>query len=121
MNLVARSAVAFDPTIGRWFNTAAFVAQPANTVGNAGRNTLYGPPQRRLDVSLFKSLPLNDTMRLQLRVEAYNVTNTPTFANPNAALGAAGFGTITSTGNSIPRQMQFAAKLVFCEETRRWR
>jgi hypothetical protein len=83
----------------RW---AAFVAQPANTAGNTGRNTLYGPPQRRLDMSLFNKLPLTDAMRLQLRVEAFNVTNTPSFANPNAALGAPGFGSITSTGNSIP-------------------
>ena len=101
------------PTIAQWFDTAAFVAQPANTAGNTGRNTLHGPPQRRLDISLFKNLPLSDAMRLQLRVEAFNVTNTPSFANPNAALGAPGFGSITSTGNSIPRQMQFAAKLVF--------
>jgi hypothetical protein len=43
----------------------------------------------------------------------YNLTNTPSFANPNATLGAPGFGSITSIGNSIPRQMQFAAKLLF--------
>jgi len=43
----------------------------------------------------------------------YNVTNTPSFANPNAGLGAPGFGTITSTGNSIPRQMQFGIKYLF--------
>jgi hypothetical protein len=36
----------------------------------------------------------------------------PSFANPTAALGAPGFGSITSTGNSIPRQMQFAVKLL---------
>jgi hypothetical protein len=48
-----------------------------------------------------------------LEVFMNNVTNTPSFANPNAALGAPGFGTVTSTGNSIPRQMQFAAKLLF--------
>src|SRR5258706_1166517 len=36
--------------------------------------------------------------------ESGDVTNTPSFANPNAGLGAPGFGTITSTGNSIPRQ-----------------
>ena len=51
--------------------------------------------------------------KLQIRVECYNVTNTPSFANPNGALGNAAFGTISSTGNSIPRQMQFAAKLLF--------
>jgi hypothetical protein len=53
------------------------------------------------------------TTKLQLRLECYNVTNTPSFANPNAALGAPGFGSITSIGNSIPRQMQFAVKLLF--------
>jgi len=62
---------------------------------------------------VFKNLPLAGTTSLQLRVEVYNITNTPNFANPNSALGNPAFGTISSTGNSIPRQMQFAAKLLF--------
>jgi len=102
-----------NASVDQWFNTAAFAAQPINTIGNAPRNPLHGPPQRRLDVSLFKDVPLTTTAKLQLRFECYNVTNTPSFANPNAALGAPGFGSITSIGNSIPRQMQFAAKLLF--------
>jgi hypothetical protein len=102
-----------NPTVDQWFNTAAFVAQPINTVGNAPRNVLHGPPQRRLDLSLFKDFGLSTTAKLQLRIECYNVTDTPSFANPAAALGAAGFGSITSIGNSIPRQMQFAVKMLF--------
>jgi len=39
--------------------------------------------------------------------------NTPSFANPINTLGAPGFGSINSIGNSIPRQMQFAVKLLF--------
>jgi len=101
------------PTVNQWFNVAAFAPQPINTVGNAPRNVLHGPPQRRLDLSLFKDISLTRQARLQLRVECYNVTNTPSFANPNAALGAPGFGSVTSIGNSIPRQMQFAVKLLF--------
>lgn len=101
-----------EPTLARWFDTGAFEAQPLNSIGNTGRNTLRGPPQRRLDVSLFKDVPVRGA-RLQLRVECFNITNTPSFANPNAALGSSSFGTVTSTGNSIPRQLQFAAKLVF--------
>ncbi|HMD35332.1 MAG TPA: carboxypeptidase regulatory-like domain-containing protein, partial [Vicinamibacterales bacterium] len=97
------------PTIAGWFDITAFAAQPINTIGNAGRNILHGPPNRRLDLSLFKTVDLAASVHLQLRIEGYNVTNTPSFANPNAGLGAPGFGTITSTGNSIPRQMQFAA------------
>ena len=102
-----------NPTVEQWFNTAAFTAQTINTIGNAPRNALHGPPQRRLDLSLFKDVSLGATAKLQLRVEGYNVTNTPSFANPNAALGAPGFGSVTSIGNSIPRQMQFAVKVLF--------
>ena len=100
-------------TLLKWFNTAAFEAQPQFTTGNTPRNVLHGPSQRRLDLSLFKDFSLSDARRLQLRAEVYNVTNTASFANPNGALGNPAFGTISSTGNSIPRQMQFAAKLLF--------
>ncbi len=103
-----------DPAYTRWFNTAAFAAQPINTIGDTvvARNFLHGPSQRRLDLSLFKDFTLPRSARLQVRVEAYNVTNAVNFANPNGALGNAAFGTITST-NGTPRQMQFALKLLF--------
>ena len=80
-----------NPTIAQWFNTAAFAAQTINTAGNTGRNTLHGPPQRRLDLSLFKNLTIHGQTRLQLRAEAFNVTNIPSFANPNSNFGTAGF------------------------------
>jgi hypothetical protein len=110
---VVGDATLDDPSIGQWFNVAAFSAQPINTIGNAGRNILHGPPQRGLDVSFFKDFALSGTSRLQIRVEFYNITNTPNFANPIAQHGAPGFGTINSTGNSAPRQIQFAAKYLF--------
>jgi len=102
-----------NPTVDQWFNVAAFAPQTINTIGNAPRNVLHGPPQRRVDLSLFKDFGLSAGTKLQLRIECYNITDTPSFANPAAALGAAGFGSITSIGNSIPRQMQFAVKLLF--------
>ena len=37
----------------------------------------------------------------------------PSFAVPDGGLGSATFGRITSTGNNIPRQFQFAAKYLF--------
>ena len=111
-NLVGEAELS-NPTVEQWFNTAAYAAQTINTAGNNGRNTLHGPPQRRIDLSLFKNLSLSGTTRLQLRAEVFNITNLPSFATPNANFGTAGFGSITSTGNAIPRQMQFAAKLLF--------
>ena len=102
-----------NPTVAQWFDVTAFAAEPINTAGNTGRNTLHGPPMRRLDLSLFKNVDLTASTRLQLRAEVFNVTNTPSFSNPNANFGTAGFGSITSTGNNIPRQMQFAVKVLF--------
>ena len=105
-----------NPAVTQWFNTAAFLAQPVNTVGTdtVPRNYLHGPNQKRVDLSLFKDVELGASRRLQLRVEVYNVTNTPIFANPNGALGNPAFGTVTSTlAGTTPRQMQFAAKLLF--------
>jgi hypothetical protein len=96
------------------FDITAFQAQPVDTIGGqiVQRNRMHGPIQRRLDMSLFKDVELSATARLQLRMEVYNVTNTPSFANPNGQLGNAAFGTITSTLGT-PRQMQFAVKLLF--------
>ena len=39
------------------------------------------------------------------------MTNTPSFAVPDGGLGSATFGRITSTGNNIPRQFQFAGQV----------
>ena len=47
-------------------------------------------------------------------MEAFNVTNTANFALPNASLGGANFGAITSlTTFYTPRVLQFALKLNF--------
>ena len=102
-----------NPTVAKWFNTEAFEAQPNNTAGNTGANSLHGPSFQRIDLSIFRSLRLAGEVRLQLRAEVFNVFNRPSFANPNAAFGTAGFGSITSTGNNIARQVQFAAKVLF--------
>jgi Carboxypeptidase regulatory-like domain len=103
-----------DWTISRYFNTTALVGQTINTIGEqvVPRNYLHGPSQKRLDMSVFKDVALHSGARLQLRMEVYNVTNTPSFGNPNGQLGNAAFGTITNTVGT-PRQMQFAAKLLF--------
>jgi hypothetical protein len=83
------------------------------TYGNAGRNIVKGPGLVETDLSLFKNLPLRaEHSRLQLRLEAFNVFNTPSFSNPAAVFGTSTFGSIGST--LIPnRQVQVAAKILF--------
>jgi hypothetical protein len=48
---------------------------------------------------------------LDVRVEAFNITNTPPLGVPNGVFGSAAFGTITSAGD--PRVIQLALKFQF--------
>jgi hypothetical protein len=49
---------------------------------------------------------------LEFRIEAYNVTNTPTFCNPARDISAANFGQITRTCGG-PRVIQLGLKFRF--------
>jgi hypothetical protein len=48
---------------------------------------------------------------LEVRAEAFNVTNTPPFGAPNGSFGSPAFGTITTAAD--PRVIQLAVKLIF--------
>jgi hypothetical protein len=112
-NVVGSTSIA-NQNLAHWFNTAAFAPQAFGTYGDVGRNTLYGPPQRRIDLSLFKNFQIREFGTLQFRAESYNLTNTPSFSNPSGALGSPSFGTISSiNAASTPRQIQLALKLQF--------
>jgi hypothetical protein len=65
-----------------------------------------------LDFSLIKSFPITESVRLQLRGEAFNVTNTPVFGLPNTTVGNPGLGVIGSQANQ-PRNLQIALKLIW--------
>jgi len=82
------------------------------TYGNAGRNILYGPGRTNWDASVFKSFALTERFKLQFRTELFNMLNTPQFGLPNAAIGSASAGSITSlSGNN--RQVQLALRMSF--------
>ena len=50
-------------------------------------------------------------MALEARGEVFNLLNTPPLGNPNAVVGTASFGTITTAGD--PRVAQLAVKILF--------
>ena len=104
---------ASERTLQRWFNTAAFALQPQYTPGNVGVGTMHGPSQRRVDLSLSKSFRQAEGRTIQVRAEVYNIMNTANFQPPDGNFGSTTFGSISSTGNAIPRQMQFALKYLF--------
>jgi hypothetical protein len=108
------NAALADPGVDRFFNTTAFAAQANGTLGNERSNQLYGPHTRRIDASLFKSIPVSKQVNLQFRAEVFNVTNTANFAAPAANLGGANFGELTQmTAGYTPREIQFALRLRF--------
>ncbi len=108
------SANLSNPTNNEWFNTAAFVAQAPNLLGNERRNQLFGPPQRNLNLSVFKNFPVREAMSLQFRAEFFNLLNQPNFSNPGDTLGQSSFGVISSTATGADmREIQFALKFLF--------
>jgi hypothetical protein len=103
-----------NPNNAQWFNPAAF-AQPAPfTFGNAGRNILRGPMASQIDFSMGKNLrfPKWESGQLQLRFDATNVLNHPSFGNPNANIGDAAAGRITTTTVN-GRVLQLGARFQF--------
>ena len=84
-------------------------------------NILETPGQRNLDFSLYKNFFIRENVKLQVRAEAFNASNTPFFAQPNGI----SFQTINSivpdgpndakvtSLNGPMRIIQFALKMSF--------
>jgi hypothetical protein len=111
-NLVGDPELPSDErSVSRWFDTSAFQAAPAFTIGTSSRNPVRGPGFKSLDLALIRRLPVSASQGFEFRAEAFNVTNTPPFGAPNATVGSAAFGTITTAGD--PRVIQLALKFSF--------
>lgn len=125
-------------TLQQWFNPCSFVNPPQvvssgatasqNTInaadaglipsGPKGRVGVFGPGFNRVDFSLFKSfaLPIRESA-FEVRADAFNLFNTPSFGNPNTSLTGTRGQSITSTRFSglLPdaRVIQLSAHLQF--------
>jgi hypothetical protein len=94
------------------FNTAAFAQLPYGVpYGNASRNILVGPGLVNTDISAFKSFPIWEETRLQLRGEIFNVFNNVNLSNPNSTETSASFGKISTAGAA--RVVQFGLRYSF--------
>jgi hypothetical protein len=99
-------------TSAEWFNPAAFAAPPAFTYGNAGRNSVYGPPMQTLDFALARAFRLSERLNFQFRAEAFNTLNKVNLGTPNRFVNTPQFGTITMA-MTPGREMQLSARLSF--------
>jgi len=80
-----------ERTLGRYFDTSAFVANDPYTYGNAGRNLLEGPGTVNFDLAVYKYFQITEGLRLQFRAEAFNALNTESAVlGPGAGLGRGG-------------------------------
>jgi hypothetical protein len=105
--------------VNEWFNEAAFTVPQAGTFGDERRNQLTGPNFDRVNISLGKNFSIYESVKLQVRADANNAFNHPSFALPSAALnpkstGGFATGSSTITGVTDPsRTMQISARLTF--------
>ena len=104
-----------------WFATTSFAQTGVNNVqGSTGRNIWSGPGLFALNAGLSRWINIREGMRLQMRFETLNSTNTAQFSNPNTGWGS-NFGFVTGTlssgtgvnGTGGGRVVQLGAKVTF--------
>ena len=130
-NLVAGVSPKLDPhrcrvcssnsVTSEWFNTAAFIANgpgvaggtgPGGADGSSGRNNLYGPGFKDVDMGIFRDIKFERGVVFQLRGEATNVFNLVSLSNPTANLGSGNDAKITSAAGT-QRIIQVGGRLTF--------
>ncbi len=95
----------------------AFTDPGLDTIGNAGRNSAWGPNFFNSDMSLLKNFTIKERYTAQLRMDAFNAFNHINFNLPNGTVDNPSAGQITSGpypgGSANPRQLQFTARIQF--------
>ena len=67
-----------------YFDPFAFKPVTDARFGTSGFNTMRGPGLVNMDLGLFREFAFSERWRIQFRMESFNFTNTPHFANPGA-------------------------------------
>jgi len=106
----------------QWVNPAAFSVEPLGTYGDAGHYMLRTPSYFDVDSAISRTFKATERVNVDLRVEAFNVTNHPNFGGATPSTGVAlgpnvsnptssSFGRITTAGDQ--RIFQGAFKVIF--------
>jgi len=95
----------FDPSVF----AAPLITSAANAhYGNTRRNQFRGPGYFNMNLTLLRDFKIKEKVTVQVRADAFSLTNTPHFANPNATCPAsatvagpvAGSAGLCSTGSN---------------------
>jgi Carboxypeptidase regulatory-like domain len=81
-------------------------------VGTAPRTMCCGPAISETDISVIKSIPINERSHFEFRADIFNIFNHTQFFNPDGnSTDGSQFGQVTEVKD--PRLMQFALKFYF--------
>lgn len=105
-----------NPGPAKWFNTDAFRPAPSFTPRSNPWQypDITGPIFWNLDGTLSKTFPILERYNLEFRLEAYNLTNSLMWANPNMSVGNAQFGRSGNHANqNRGREVQYTLRFIF--------
>jgi len=97
-----------------YYVTSAWAPVTEVQPGTSSRDSVRGPGWWNVDLSLFRRFPIGPKFGIEFRAEAFNLTNTPHFTNPNGNVNSSGFMTITGTSENSPeRQFRLGLRMQF--------
>jgi hypothetical protein len=113
------SKVHYPKKAGAWFSKSAYADPLApwaggknQGFGTAGKDSAVGPGIFNWNLSLFKTLPLNEHgTHIDLRFESFNTFNHTIFQNIDQNSHDSNFGAVT--GDYGPRTLELGGKFVF--------
>lgn len=100
--------------LNRYYNIDAFRAPGPFTYGNTPRyiSQLRAPGVANYDMSVFRNIPIYENLKVEFRVEAFNIFNRVQFGGPNTTTGSVNAGIISTQVNQ-PRDLQLAVRATF--------
>ncbi len=81
--------------------------------GTLAQGYLKGPGLFRLDFNLLKRIKFTERVALTLRADAFNLTNTPYFTNPDVNINSGTFGRILGTVAGSNRVVTVTGRIEF--------
>ena len=104
-----------NPTPSHWFDTSKFqILSPYVMQTNPDHYAdLRGPIFWEIDSTLSKQFAVTERLRVELRAEAYNLTNRLNRANPDLVVTSSTFGQSLRQNITTGRQVEFGLKIIF--------